>query len=159
MKKQKEPLQLKEDTLEVGLDRHRRRDRDRSSWFSERAPVIFIVLFFVGVVGPFWLMRGWFDSAPPQSGPRPRLVAGEPTLVWAEGSASQLRSVRVSVVNTGSVNATGVKVWALLRGKRFSLSGPDVIDAGDGEVFSGVVDAVFRSGENAEIAATCANCQ
>ncbi len=156
-KKHKEPLQLKEDTLEVGLERYRKADRNRASWLLLNAPWILIGALVLIVVGPLWLMGGGSDSPP--GTPSARLKAGEPTMVWVEGSTSQLRSVRVSVANTSAVNATGVKVVALIRGKSFDLAGPDLITSGEGEVFSGPAETVFRSGDAVEIVPSCSNCR
>jgi hypothetical protein len=158
-KKHKEPLRLKEDTLEVGLERYRKGDRNRNSWFVVNAPWIAIGALVLVAIGPLWLMRGFFSPMPDAAAPVARLTVGAPTLVWVEGSSSQLQSVRVSVANSGAVHASGVKIVARIRGRNFVLAGPDTIDSGDGEVFSGITDTVYRSGDAIDVTASCSNCR
>jgi hypothetical protein len=158
-KSQKEPQRLKEDLLEVGLERHRKATKGLPVWLTEYGGWLLICLVALVVIGPLWLMRDAFDIKPMPVAPAVQLTVGEPTLAWLEGSISELRSVKVSVANSSAVDAQGVRVVAVIREQAVVLSGPQRIQSGSSAVFAGAVAITFRSGDPFRIDASCINCR
>jgi len=157
-KNKKEPLQLKQEELEVGLERYRKDKNRPPGWAFEYGPWIVIGLVAALLLLPMIFMGGGGnDSQAPTS--YAVLVPGMPMKVWAEGSTTQLRSVKVSVANSGVVAARGVVVTAIIRGREFNLPGVSVIESGRSEAFSGPVDTPFKQGDELVIKAICATCQ
>lgn len=158
-KRQKEPQRLKEDLLEVGLERHRKATKGLPVWLTEYGAWLLICLLALVIFGPLWLMGGGPGAKPMPTAPVAQLIVGEPTLVWSEGSMSQLRSVKVSVANPSAVDAQEVRIVAVIREKGFILAGPGKIQSGKRAVFSGAVATTFMSGDPFRIDASCGNCR
>jgi hypothetical protein len=158
--KQKEPLQLKRDPLEVGLERYRRPTNSLPAWVLDRGPAAVIGVLLLIVLGPLWALKGYFGiGEQPAVGPTARLtVVSEPLKVWAQGSERQLQSVRVTVANSGQSQADNVNVVVRIRDKEFPLSGPATVPSGKSEVFEGETEMSMRGGDALEVSATCSNC-
>ena len=158
--RQKEPLQLKEDTLEVGLDRYRKSSKSLPAWILDRGPAAVIGGLLLIVLGPLCILKGYFGpGSEPPPGPNARLtLVSEPMKVWAEGSDKQIKSVSVQVANSGPVQAKNVSVIVAIRDKEFQLRGPTTIPSGKTESFEGEAQINMRSGDAVAVGATCSNC-
>jgi hypothetical protein len=153
-------LQRVEEPLEVGLDRHQRRKRTIPAWCVDYGPWIVLGAFFLFVVIPIFVFR--FGSEAPQNGAQdvPRLVVRDtPTKVWVEGSANQIRSVKVMVGNVGITQAMGVRVTVSIGERTFVLTGPERIASGKSDAFEGNVTGLVRSDADLKISISCSNCR
>jgi hypothetical protein len=158
MTKKKEPLQLKPDELEVGLDRYRKDKRRPPGWAFDFGPWIVVGGCVLVVVMSMLFWRRKAEQDPNVLAQSAALSVGVPMKVWAEGSTTQLKSVKVSVANTGAGAAADVVVVASLRGRQYTLSGASRIESGTSEIFAGSVEGTLKPGDEVSIVASCGNC-
>lgn len=158
--RKKDKLQRIEEPLEVGLERHRRSRRQLPTWFVEHVALIVLGTFFVLVVLPFVIFGGGSGSAPkPVQDATKLVVRGNPSKVFAEGSSTELQSVKVVVGNVGAHPAREVRVVVSMGEKAFVLNGAAQIESGKSESFAGNVAGAVKAGADLQVSVTCANCR
>jgi hypothetical protein len=157
--RRKDKLQRIEEPLEVGLDRYKRSRTQLPTWFVEHTALIVLGAFFVLVVLPFVIFGSRFGSTPQPIRDATRLVIrGAPNKVFAEGSSTELQSVKVVVGNVGAHSAREVKVVISMGEKAFVLTGAAQIESGRSESFAGNVAGAVKAGTDLQVSVTCANC-
>jgi hypothetical protein len=159
----KEPkgrITRKEDELKVGLARYQRPQSKWPWWAVEYGGWIVVVLVLLFVIVPFGFL-GWrltSDKPAPREGSAKLVVVAGPTRIWAEGSASRLKSVSVRVANQGAGPAMGVKVTVAIDNHAFPLQGATNIESGRADTFTGEVNRSFVDGQSMQVSLTCDTC-
>jgi hypothetical protein len=149
-----------EESLEVGLGRHRKRRMKLPPWLEER-------LGWIGVVGlivlfglPIQLMLNVSGGvAPPDAPPTRLILTFGPAKVWKEGTASHLKSATIKVKNVGSAPALGVQTAIHVRSHNIALSGPDRLEPGAEATYSGEANVSVLEKEQIDVSFGCLNCQ
>jgi hypothetical protein len=159
-KPQKEPLQRKEEPLEVGLARYQKNVRRVPPWLIEYGAWIVLASFLLFVVVPLLLLGKEIGSSGAHGSDFARLKVIEvPTKIWVEGISHQLRSVQVVVANTGPSAAKSVKVSVEIVGTKYPLSGPVEIAPGKVERYAGGEGAILRPEQELALLTECSNCR
>ncbi len=148
-----------EESLEVGLARHRKRRKFLPVWLEER-------LGWVGIVGlivlfglPVRLLFNISGGVPPTEQPKTRLILTfGPAKVWKEGTASHLKSATIKVKNVGSAPALGVQTAIHVRTRDILLSGPDTLEPGAEATYSGEANVSVLEKEQIDVSFGCINC-
>jgi len=157
-----EPIERKEDTFEVGLDRYERPRSRVPGWLVDYGVWIFVAGLALVIVLPFTVFGSksiFGGSAPAPQGPPAQLsiVAG-PSKIWMEGSRTRLKSVQVKVGNRGRGDASEVEVVVSARGESFHLDGPASLASGKVAQYSGPTEISIAENDAVHVFLRCANC-
>jgi hypothetical protein len=143
--------------MDVGLDRNRKSRGFRlPPWLEERMGWIIIIVASVGIGVPL----GFVGSNPglPVSQTATINVVYGPAKSWKAGSPTHLEAVTIKIKNTGPAAASGVIAAANVHNQSFALAGPDVIEPGKVETYTGGADLNVISSDTVGIFIACANC-
>jgi hypothetical protein len=148
-----------DESLEVGLGRHRKRRKSMPPWLEER-------LGWIGVVGlivlfglPIKLMLNVSGGvAPPDAPPTELILTFGPAKVWKEGTASHLKSATIKVRNVGNAPALGVQAAIHIRSRNIALLGPDRLEPGAEATYSGEANVSVLEQEQINVSFGCFNC-
>ncbi len=149
-----------DESLEVGLERHRKRRHFLPKWVEEHLGWIGVIALFVLFGLPVKLLLNVFGGvAPAAEEPKTRLVLTYgPAKVWKEGTASHLKSATIKVKNVGSAPALGVQTSISIRSRAIPLSGPDHLEPGAEATYTGEANMSVLEKEQIDISFGCYNC-
>ena len=157
-----EPIERKEDTFEVGLDRYEKPRSRVPSWLVDYGVWIFVAGLALVVILPFSVFGSRSilgGSAPAPQGPPAQLsIVSGPNKIWMEGSRTRLKSVQVKVGNRGLGDASGVEVTASIRGEMFHLDGPASLASAKAAQYSGPTEISIAENEAVHVFLRCASC-
>jgi hypothetical protein len=137
----------------VGLARYQRRRSLIPPWLEERFGTIIVSAAVLSVI--LWAL---FHTSKVNVPTAHLLIASGPTRIWLENESHELRSIQMSIRNTGSVDAQGVIVTLSIADKSYQLSGPTSLAAGEIGTYEGIHEAFVTAPDPLEAAATCQNC-
>lgn len=157
-----QPIERKEDTFEVGLERYEKRTSRVPSWLVDYGVWIVVAGLALVVILPFSVFgsRSIFGgSAPVPQGPPAQLaILSGPIKIWMEGSRTRLKSVQVKVGNRGRGDAVAVEVMASVRGETFHLDGPAMLASGKVAQYSGPTEISIAENDAVHVFLRCATC-
>jgi hypothetical protein len=160
----KEPkgrITRKEDDLKVGLARYEKPQSKWPWWAVEYGGWIVVALVLLFVIVPFGFLGWRLTSDRPASpgGAASLVVVAGPTKIWAEGSASRVKSVSVRVANQGPVPATRIHVAVVIDSSVYPLQGPTDLASGRSDTFTGEINRSLVDGQSLQVSLTCNECQ
>ncbi len=157
-----ELIERKEETFEVGLERHAKPRSRVPTWLVNYGVWIVVVVVGLIVVLPFSVFgsRSIFGgSAPTPAGPPAQLsIISGPSKIWVEGSRTRLKSVQIKVGNRSTADALEVEVMASVRGELFRLDGPSSLPSGKVAQYAGPAEISISETESVHMFLRCANC-
>lgn len=144
------------DRMEVGLDRHRKPQKLIPPWLEEKAGIIAIATASLFVIVPVIFSLHGSEPQAPQA--QLTLISG-PLKSWIAGSSTHLESLSVTIKNVSGNRATGVHVTAIIHGSPVALTGPDTVEAGSIQIYTGGKDLNVTSSDEVKLDLQCSNCQ